>query len=30
MSPRGIPLDQALVRRLAEGPGVLLVAGLAK
>ena len=27
MSPRGVPLDQARVRRLADGPGVVLVAG---
>jgi tRNA (guanine37-N1)-methyltransferase len=27
MSPRGRPLDQALVRALAEGPGALIVAG---
>ncbi|HMN38294.1 MAG TPA: tRNA (guanosine(37)-N1)-methyltransferase TrmD [Hyphomicrobium sp.] len=27
LSPRGSPLDQALVRKLSEGPGVLLVAG---
>ena len=27
MSPRGIPLDQAMVSRLAAGPGVLIVAG---
>jgi len=27
MSPRGCPLDQARVRALAEGPGVLIVAG---
>ncbi len=27
MSPRGLPLTQAMVRRLAEGPGVLLIAG---
>ncbi len=27
MSPRGRPLDQAMVRRLAEGPGVVIVCG---
>jgi tRNA (guanine37-N1)-methyltransferase len=27
MSPRGRPLDQALVRRLAEGPGVSILCG---
>src|SRR5258705_5971574 len=27
MSPRGVPLDQARVRKLADGPGVVLVAG---
>ena len=27
MSPRGTPLDQAMVADLAQGPGVLIVAG---
>ncbi|GHA23694.1 tRNA (guanine-N(1)-)-methyltransferase [Devosia pacifica] len=27
MSPRGVPLDQARVRRLAAGPGVVIVCG---
>ena len=27
MSPRGVPLDQARVRKLADGPGIVLVAG---
>jgi tRNA (guanine37-N1)-methyltransferase len=27
LSPRGVPLDQARVRELADGPGVLLLAG---
>src|SRR5215217_7878593 len=27
LSPRGLPLDQAVVRRFAAGPGVILVCG---